>query len=80
MSELKPKDSIINTFKRIGYHHLPEEILEAVYRDAISVTGDGDEDAAGKTTVNAYRDALNIYLDALETNTEELWLRERGLI
>jgi EF-hand domain-containing family member B len=71
MAKARPKEKIFHIFDQIGYNHIPLELKEVIFQEA---SNDGNT-----ATINSYRYCLNIYLDAIETNQEEAWLRDRGL-
>ena len=64
MSELRTKDNLIYTFKKIGYN-LDDVIYDAIF----NLAAHGNSMAS----VNSFRDALNDYLDAVETDNEHIW-------
>ena len=70
MNELRPHNTIIKTFQRIGYD-LDSDVMEAIYRQAAGVSP--------MCSVNAYRDALNVYLNAVELNQENEWREYHGI-
>lgn len=72
MKTLKNKEKIYHIFDQIGYSHIHPNIREVIFHKASG----GDD----KCSVNSYRNALNEYLDAIETNEEEAWLYQNGLL
>lgn len=70
MSDARSKENLIYTFKKIGYD-LENVIYDAIFEDA----------ARGNVvaSINEFRDALNIYLDAVETENEHIWCSRRGI-
>lgn len=77
MTDLKSKDAIIALFKKIGYSDIHDDILGAIF-DEVS-TQSPECDARG-AAVNDFRDALNMYLESIETGCEEKWLIDHGLL
>jgi EF-hand domain-containing family member B len=75
MDELKPKASVVSVFKKIGYAHIHDDILSAVFDEAAS----SQSPAGTHCSVNAFRNILNQYLESIEMGTEEQWLADHGL-
>jgi len=71
MAELRPKQKIVDLFRKIGYE-LEDSITEILIEEA-----SGGRPLA---SINSYRHALNKYLIALETNTLDQWYQDHGLL
>jgi len=48
-----------------------EEVFDVLYEEA--------EPVQGLVTINAFRSALNVYLEDVENGLEEQWRRARGV-
>lgn len=70
MSEPRSKDNIIYTFKKIGY-----DLSPAISDVLFDIASQGQ----AKSSVNQFRDALNEYLDAVETGRESQWMQRYGV-
>lgn len=77
LTEIKSKDKIFNLFKKIGYNDIHDDILNAIFND---VCQKNNETNIIGTSVQLFRDGLNIYLESIDMGTEEQWLREHNLI
>ncbi len=67
MNELKNKSKIVLCFQKIGYN-LDSDIFDIVFNVA------SKNFPTGFSTINAFRNVLNDYLDALESGEESAWL------
>ena len=67
----KPKQIILSIFANIGYGDIHPDVIDVIFNNASN----------GRQTcsVNSYRNSLNEYLDAIETDQEELWLNANGI-
>lgn len=73
MMQLRSKSSILDIFDSIGYNTIDIRIKDILYNKAKEINSND------LCSINSYRDYLNEYLDALEMNREEEWLRHHGL-
>lgn len=76
IDEIKPKNTVISLFKKIGYSHVHDDILTAVFDEAASF----ESPAGTHCSISRFRDCLNGYLESIEINKEEEWLGEHGLL
>ena len=68
----RTKDKLISIFQRIGYDHIDNRVFDLIF----DVAANGQN----KVSINIFRNSLNEYLDAIETNNEENWLSYHGIL
>ncbi len=71
MNELKNKSKIVMCFQKIGYN-LDNDIMDIIFN--ISSRNFPN----GFSTINAFRDVLNDYLDSVESGEETAWLHKHS--
>jgi hypothetical protein len=78
LQQLKPKDSLISLFRKIGFNNIHDDIYDAIFYEASanSPNWNGEPLAA----INIFRACLNAYLESIDTGREEQWLSDHGLM
>ncbi len=75
MNKPMPKDKILTTFKKIGYN-LDDNLMTIIFNIANKSGGYPQ----GVASCNMFRNVLNDYLDAVETNNAEAWIRANSSV
>lgn len=75
MSEVRPKSKVLQLFAKIGQTSLEPQITEAIFDEASARSGQ----RGVSSSINAFRDCLNTFLEAQDSGREQQWRRAHGL-
>ena len=67
----RTKEKVIDVFNKIGYDFIDSRVSDVLFDRAAK--------GGSTTSINAYRNVLNDYLDSIETGHEDEWRAANGI-